>query len=155
MQIILLSKVENLGSLGDVVNVRNGYARNFLIPYGKAKAATRSNVAEFAALRAELEKQAQSILAAAHVRAKGLSGASVSISAKVGEEGKLFGSIGTAEIADALVAAGHHAEKREVRLPEGPLRHVGEYEITLHLHADVNTTVNVTVVGEAEEAHAG
>ena len=148
MQVILLSKVENLGSLGDVVNVRNGYARNFLIPYGKAKAATRSNVAEFAALRAELEKKALEILAAAQARAKTLAGVAISITAKVGDEGKLFGSIGTAEIAEALSAAGHAVEKREVRLPEGPLRLVGGYEVTLHLHADVNTVVNVTVVGE-------
>ncbi|MEW5837350.1 MAG: 50S ribosomal protein L9 [Pseudomonadota bacterium] len=150
MQVILLSKVENLGSLGDVVNVRNGYARNFLIPYGKAKAATRSNVAEFAALRAELEKKALEILAGAQARAKTLAGVAVSIAAKVGEEGKLFGSIGTAEIADALTAAGHEVEKREVRLPEGPLRLVGDYEVTLHLHADVNTVVNVSVVAEEE-----
>ncbi len=150
MQVILLSKVENLGSLGDVVNVRNGYARNFLIPYGKAKAATKSNVAEFAALRAELEKKAAEILAAARVRAANLAGATVSITAKVGDEGKLFGSIGTAEIAEALSAAGHAVEKREVRLPEGPLRVIGAYEITLHLHADVNTTVNVNVMGEVE-----
>ena len=148
MQVILLSKVENLGSLGDVVNVRNGYARNFLIPYGKAKAATRSNVAEFAALRAELEKKALEILAAAQARAKTLAGVAISITAKVGDEGKLFGSIGTAEIAEALSAAGHAVEKREVRLPEGPLRLVGGYEVTLHLHTDVNTVVNVTVVGE-------
>ena len=150
MQVILLSKVENLGSLGDVVNVRNGYARNFLIPYGKAKAATRSNVAEFAALRAELELKAKEILAAAQARAKALAGVAVSIAAKVGDEGKLFGSIGTSEIAEALSAAGHAVEKREVRLPEGPLRMVGGYEVTLHLHAAVNTVVNVTIVAEAE-----
>lgn len=148
MQVILLGKVENLGSLGDVVNVRNGYARNFLIPYGKAKAATRANVAEFAALRAELEKQAAELLAAARARAAALEGVAVSIAAKAGAEGKLFGSLGAAEISEALSAAGHAVEKREVRLPEGPLRNVGEFEVQLHLHADVNTSVTITVVSE-------
>jgi large subunit ribosomal protein L9 len=149
MEVILLSKVENLGNLGDVVKVRNGYARNFLIPYGKAKAATKANVAEFEARRAELEKAAAEALAAAQARAAQLEGVSVTIAGKAGTEGKLFGSIGTAEIADALTAAGHAVEKREVRLPTGPLRAVGEYEIDLHLHTDVNTTVKVNVIAEA------
>ncbi|MGB9669811.1 MAG: 50S ribosomal protein L9 [Halothiobacillaceae bacterium] len=148
MEVILLSKVENLGNLGDVVKVRNGYARNFLIPYGKAKAATKANVAEFEARRAELEKAAAEALAAAQARAAQLEGVSVTIAGKAGTEGKLFGSIGTAEIADALTAAGHAVEKREVRLPTGPLRAVGEYEIDLHLHTDVNTTVKVNVIAE-------
>lgn len=149
MEVILLSKVENLGNLGDVVKVRNGYARNFLIPYGKAKAATKANVAEFEARRAELEKAAAEALAAAQARAAQLEGVSVTIAGKAGSEGKLFGSIGTAEIAEALTAAGHAVEKREVRLPTGPLRAVGEYEINLHLHTDVNTTVKVHVIAEA------
>ncbi|MEW6692156.1 MAG: 50S ribosomal protein L9 [Pseudomonadota bacterium] len=149
MEVILLSKVENLGNLGDVVKVRNGYARNFLIPYGKAKAATKANVAEFEARRAELEKAAAEALAAAQARAAQLEGVSVTIAGKAGTEGKLFGSIGTAEIADALTAAGHAVEKREVRLPTGPLRAVGEYDIELHLHTDVNTTVKVNVIAEA------
>ncbi|MEO1751405.1 50S ribosomal protein L9 [Thiofaba sp. EF100] len=149
MEVILLSKVENLGNLGDVVKVRNGYARNFLIPYGKAKVATKSNVAEFEARRAELEKAAAEALAAAQARAAQLEGVAVTIAGKAGTEGKLFGSIGTAEIADALTAAGHAVEKREVRLPTGPLRAVGEYEIDLHLHTDVNTTVKVNVIAEA------
>lgn len=149
MEVILLSKVENLGNLGDVVKVRNGYARNFLIPYGKAKAATRANVAEFEARRAELEKAAAEALAQAQSRAAQLEGVVVTIAGKAGTEGKLFGSIGTAEIADALTAAGHAVEKREVRLPTGPLRAVGEYEIDLHLHTDVNTTVKVNVIAEA------
>lgn len=149
MEVILLSKVENLGNLGDVVKVRNGYARNFLIPYGKAKAATKANVAEFEARRAELEKAAAEALAAAQARAAQLEGVSVTIAGKAGSEGKLFGSIGTAEIAEALTAAGHAVKKREVRLPTGPLRAVGEYEINLHLHTDVNTTVKVHVIAEA------
>ncbi len=149
MEVILLSKVENLGNLGDVVKVRNGYARNFLIPYGKARAATKANVAEFEARRAELERLAAEALASAQARAAAIEGVSVTISAKAGAEGKLFGSIGTAEIADALTAAGHEVKKREVRLSSGPLRSVGEYEIELHLHTDVNTTVKVNVVPEA------
>jgi large subunit ribosomal protein L9 len=149
MEVILLSKVENLGNLGDVVKVRNGYARNFLIPYGKAKVATKANVAEFEARRAELERAAAEALAAAQGRAAQLEGVSVTIAGKAGTEGKLFGSIGTAEIANALTAAGHAVEKREVRLPTGPLRAVGEYDIELHLHTDVNTTVKVNVVAEA------
>lgn len=149
MEVILLSKVENLGNLGDVVKVRNGYARNYLIPYGKAKAATKANVAEFEARRAELEKAAAEALAHAQSRAAGLEGMVVTIAAKAGTEGKLFGSIGTAEIAEALTAAGYAVEKREVRLPHGPLRVVGEHEITLHLHTDVNVAVKVNVVAEA------
>ncbi|MDM7321820.1 MAG: 50S ribosomal protein L9 [Gammaproteobacteria bacterium] len=149
MEVILLSKVENLGNLGDVVKVRNGYARNFLIPYGKAKAATRANVAEFEARRAELEKAAAEALAAAQARAAQLEGVVVTIASKAGAEGKLFGSIGTAEIAEALTTAGYAVEKREIRLPNGPLRAVGEYDIKLHLHTDVNTSVKVNVIAEA------
>lgn len=149
MEVILLSKVENLGNLGDVVKVRNGYARNFLIPYGKAKAATRANVAEFEARRAELEKAAAEALAQAQARAAQLEGVVVTIAGKAGTEGKLFGSIGTAEIAEALTAAGHGVAKREVRLPTGPLRAVGEYDIVLHLHTDVNTSIKVNVIAEA------
>ncbi len=148
MEIILLSKVENLGNLGDVVKVRNGYARNFLIPYGKAKAATKANVAEFEARRAELEKAAAEALAHAQARAAQLEGVAVTVAGKAGTEGKLFGSIGTAEIADAMTAAGHAVEKREVRLPTGPLRAVGEYEVELHLHSDVNTSIKVNVIAE-------
>ncbi|MEW6444844.1 MAG: 50S ribosomal protein L9 [Pseudomonadota bacterium] len=149
MEIILLSKVENLGNLGDVVKVRNGYARNFLIPYGKAKAATRTNVAEFEARRADLEKAAADALAHAQARAVQLEGVAVTIAGKAGTEGKLFGSIGTAEIADAMSAAGHAVEKREVRMPNGPLRAVGEFEVELHLHTDVNTIIKVNVIAEA------
>lgn len=151
MEVILLGKVENLGNLGDVVKVRNGYARNFLIPYGKAKSATKANVAEFEARRAELEKAAAEALAAAQARAAKLEGAAVTIAGRAGTEGKLFGSVGTAEVADALTAAGLTVEKREVRMPNGPLRAVGEFDIELHLHSDVNANVKVTVVAESAE----
>jgi len=151
MEIILLSKVENLGNLGDVVNVRSGYARNFLIPYGKAKSATRANVAAFEARRAELEKFATEALVAAHARAAQLEGVSVTVAGKAGAEGKLFGSIGAAEVAEALTAAGHAVEKREVRMPTGPIRATGEFDVELHLHSDVNVTVKVSVVAESSE----
>ncbi|MDD3608762.1 MAG: 50S ribosomal protein L9 [Halothiobacillaceae bacterium] len=148
MQVILLSKVENLGKLGDVVNVRPGYARNFLIPYGKAKAATKGNLEAFEARRAELERLAAEALAAAQARAEKLSGLVVTLSAKAGTEGKLFGSVGTAEIAEAASAAsGLVVEKREVRMPDGVLRTVGEFDIGLHLHSDVNVDIKVVVEG--------
>ncbi len=150
MEVILLEKVENLGDLGDKVSVRSGYGRNFLIPHGKAKPATPENVKEFEARRAELEKQAAEVLAAAEARKAQMEGLSVTIKAKAGDEGKLFGSVGTADIADAVTAAGVELAKHEVRMPEGPLRATGEYEIQLHLHTDVDTVV--TVVVEADEA---
>lgn len=149
MQVILLNKVENLGTLGDVVNVRAGYARNFLIPYGKAKAATKANMAEFEARRAELESQAAAELAAAVAQAEKLAEATVTIPVKAGSEGKLFGSVGTVEIADAVSAAyGVTIEKRQVRLSNGALRSIGEFEVPVHLHTDVNAIVKVVVVGE-------
>jgi len=150
MQVILLNKVENLGTIGDVVNVRPGFARNFLIPFGKAKPATKDNLAEFEARRAELEKIAAEELASAQARAEKLQEASVTIGVKAGSEGKLFGSVGTAEIADAITSdLGVEIAKREVRLPEGALRTTGEFEVELHLHSDVNVTIKVVVVGEA------
>lgn len=148
MEVILLEKVENLGDLGDKVAVRAGYARNYLIPGGKAKYATANNIAEFEARRAELEKIAAVSLAEAEARKAKLEGMVVTLPANVGAEGKLFGSIGTAEIADAVTQAGVEIEKREVRLPDGALRHVGEFDITLHLHSDVNVDVKVEVVPE-------
>jgi len=149
MQVILLSKVENLGGLGDMVKVRPGYARNYLIPYGKAKPATKENIAEFEARRAELERLAAEQLAAAQERAAKLEGQSVTVTSKVGAEGKLFGSVGTAEIAEAVSAqTGVKVEKREVRLLEGAFRTTGEFEVTLHLHSDVDATLTVVVVGE-------
>ncbi len=148
MEVILLEKVENLGDLGDKVNVKPGYGRNFLIPGGKATAATAENIAAFEARRAELEKHAAESLAQAESRKTALENIAVTITAKAGEEGKLFGSIGPADIAEAVTSAGVAIEKKEVRMPEGPLRMTGEYEVGVHLHTDVNTSLKVTVEAE-------
>ncbi|HKJ94499.1 MAG TPA: 50S ribosomal protein L9 [Gammaproteobacteria bacterium] len=148
MEVILLEKVENLGDLGDRVNVRPGYGRNYLIPHGRAKAATAENIKFFEERRAELERKAAEAIAEAGKRAEQLAGLTVTIKAKAGDEGKLFGSVGTQDIADAVTAAGVAIERHEVRMPEGPLRATGEYEIELHLHTDVNTTVQVVVAAE-------
>ena len=148
MEVILLEKVANLGSLGDKVKVKAGYGRNFLLPYGKAVPATAANVQAFEERRAELEKAAAEKLAAAQARAEALEGASFTISSKAGEEGKLFGSIGVRDIADAITAGGTEVEKSEVRLPEGPIRVTGEYEIELQLHSDVEVNVKLAVVAE-------
>ena len=148
MDVILLEKVANLGSLGDKVKVKAGYGRNFLLPYGKAVAATADNLKAFEERRAELEKAAAEKLSAAQARGEALEGASVTITSKAGEEGKLFGSIGVRDIADAITATGTDVEKSEVRLPEDPLRVVGEYEIELQLHSDVTVHINLAVVAE-------
>ncbi|MFC4259432.1 50S ribosomal protein L9 [Marinobacter lacisalsi] len=148
MEVILLEKVANLGSLGDKVKVKSGYGRNFLLPYGKAVAATTENLKAFEERRAELEKTAADKLAAAQSRAEALEGKSFTISSKAGDEGKLFGSIGVRDIADAITAGGTDVEKSEVRLPEGPLRVTGEYEIELQLHTDVTVTVQLAVVAD-------
>jgi large subunit ribosomal protein L9 len=148
MEVILIEKVDRLGGLGDLVNVRSGFARNYLLPTGKAKVATAENIAEIEARRAEFEKAEAEALAAAEARRDQLSGLDISITAKSGTEGKLFGSIGNTDIADAVTAAGVEIAKREVRLPEGPIRLAGEYEITLHLHTDVDAVVKVTIIGE-------
>ena len=148
MEVILLEKVENLGSLGDRVNVKPGYGRNFLIPSGKATPATEEHIKAFEARRAELEKAASAALSEAEARRDMLSDMTVTIAAKAGEEGKLFGSVGTADIAAAIVAAGVEVERSEVRLPEGAFRELGEYRVQLHLHTDVNT--ELTLVIEAE-----
>ena len=149
MEVILLEKVENLGNLGDKVKVRSGYGRNYLLPQGKATTATPENIEAFEARRAELEKAAADAVAAANARREKIDGAKVTITAKAGDEGKLFGSVGAGEVAEALSqATGVEVEKREVRMPSGPLRSVGEYELELHLHTDINATV--TVVVEAE-----
>jgi large subunit ribosomal protein L9 len=150
MNVVLLDKIENLGNLGDKVTVRAGYARNYLIPGGKAKYATEANIAEFEARRAELEKNAAESLAQAEKRRDQLTDIEVTIEANVGSEGKLFGSIGPAEVADAVTAAGVALEKREIRMPEGALRHTGEFDIDVHLHIDVDTSVKVIVIGEEE-----
>lgn len=148
MEVILLEKIDSLGGLGDKVRVRPGYARNYLLPQGKAKFATPENIAEFEARRAELERAATEALAAAEMRRESLAGMVIEITAKAGGEGKLFGSIGAADIAEAVTARGVEVEKREVRLPEGPLRQAGEYEIQLHLHADVDADIRIIVIGE-------
>lgn len=148
MEIILMDKVANLGNLGDVVNVKHGYARNYLIPQGMAKRATKINVAAFEARKAELEKIAAEKLASAQARADKLSGISVKISQKAGVDGRLFGSITNVDIATALNAQGFEVAKAEVRMPDGPFKAVGEYSVTLSLHTDVTTDINVVVVGE-------
>jgi large subunit ribosomal protein L9 len=150
MQVILLEKVANLGNLGDRVTVRSGYARNFLLPKGKATLATVDNVKRFEARRAELEKSAQDQLSGAQARAAAFEGFKLTITAKAGSEGKLFGSIGTADIAEAATKAGQALERAEVRLPSGPLRTVGEHVVSVHLHTDID--VELPVVINAEEA---
>ncbi|MCG6971104.1 MAG: 50S ribosomal protein L9 [Gammaproteobacteria bacterium] len=148
MNVILLEKVHKLGSLGDTVAVKPGFGRNFLIPKGMAVSATPDNIAKFEARRAELENVAAEKLSAAESRRESLAEIAVTIAHKAGDEGKLFGSVGTAEIARAISEAGTEVEKREVRLPEGPIRQIGEYDIDIELHSDVVATVKVTIVAE-------
>jgi len=148
MEVILLEKVINLGQLGDMVSVKAGYARNFLVPQGKALPATSSNLKEFEARRAELERRQGESLASAQKRAQQLSEIIVVVSSKVGLEGKLFGSVTAANIAEGLSSAGVEVSKKEVRLPDGPIRKTGDYEVKVHLHPDVNATVTVQVVAE-------
>ena len=148
MEIILLEKITNLGNLGDKVNVKAGYGRNYLVPQGKAVVATAKKIAEFEARRAELEKVAVEKLKAAQARANALSKLEIVIKHKAGDEGKLFGSVGTQNIADAINAAGGAVEKHEVRLPEGAIRQVGEYPIDINLHSDVVVTLPIKVVAE-------
>ncbi len=148
MEVILLEKVANLGTLGTKVNVKPGYGRNFLIPQGKAVPATKANLEAFEARRAELERQEAETLAAAQARAEQLATLAVVIAAKSGDEGKLFGSVGTRDIAEAVTAAGVAVNKLEVRLPNGALRNTGEYKIALQLHSDVMAEVAVTIVAE-------
>ncbi len=148
MDVILLQKVANLGNIGDRVNVKSGYGRNFLLPKGKATLATPANVAKFEARRAELEKVARDDLASAESRAAALKDFVLKIAAKAGNEGKLFGSIGTADIAEACTAQGHKVSRAEVRLPNGPIRMVGDHQVALHLHTDVDVQLQVSVVAE-------
>ena len=148
MEIILMEKVVNLGQLGDVVKVKNGFARNFLIPQGKAKRATESNVADFSVRRAELEAAEQAKMADAQARAEKLSGLTVTIVQKAGVDGKLFGSVTNADIAVALEAQGFKVEKSHVRMPEGHLKQVGDHPVVIALHADVVANVTVSVRGE-------
>lgn len=149
MDVILLEKIDNLGVLGDKVSVKAGYGRNFLIPAGKAVAATKKNLAEFQARREELEKQAAAHLAEAQARKEKIEAlGTVTISRNAGDEGRLFGSVGTGDIADAVTAAGVELAKREVRLPEGPFHATGEYDVQLHLHTDVDVTLKLAIVPE-------
>ncbi len=148
MEVILLEKVGKLGGLGDQVNVKPGYGRNFLLPYGKAVVATEANIAEFESRRAELEAQAAEIKAEAEARAAALGEIELSIGAKAGDEGKLFGSIGTRDIAEALTSAGVEADKSEVRLPEGAIRHVGEFDVDIQVHPEVTATIKLVIAGE-------
>jgi large subunit ribosomal protein L9 len=150
MEIILLESIDRLGGLGDLVNVRPGFARNYLLPKGKAKLATAANIAEIAERRAELEKHEAEVLKAAQTRAEQLEGLEISITAKSGGEGKLFGSVTNANITEAVNEKGIELEKSEVRMPEGPIRLAGEYDIDLHLHTDVNATIKLTVIGEED-----
>jgi len=149
MELILLEKVENLGNIGDVVNVKPGYGRNFLVPKGKAKPATAENIKALESRRAELEAAAAEERKAAEDRAAKIEALGVlTIAAKVGEEDKLFGSLGNVDIAEAVTTAGVELERNEVRLPEGPIRQAGEHDIDVHLHADVNVVVKIIVVDE-------
>ena len=148
MELILLQKVKNLGNLGDKVNVKPGYGRNFLVPQGKATAATPANIAEFEQRRAEYEAKANQQLAGAEARQAQLADASVTVKANASPEGKLFGSVGPRDIAEAFTAAGIALDKSEVVMGEGPLRHVGEFDVQVHLHADVHATVKVVIVAE-------
>jgi len=148
MQIILLEKVANLGTLGDIVKVKAGYARNFLIPTGKAKRATEANKAEFEQRRAELEKAANEILSTTQERASKLEGLMVQVTQKAGVDGRLFGSVTNYDISEALKAQGFEVAKGSVRLPNGPLKQVGDYDIVRDLHTDVKANIKVSVLGE-------
>ena len=148
MDVILLTKVANLGDIGDRVKVKSGYGRNFLLPEGKATLATPANVAKFEARRSELEKIANDQLTAAQGRAAALEGFTLRISAKAGSEGKLFGSVGTTDIAEACSAQGHKVARSEVRLPNGPIRTVGDHQVVLHLHTDIDVQLPVTISAE-------
>lgn len=149
MQVILLEKVVNLGQLGDIVKVREGYGRNFLIPQGKAKRATDANIQAFEARRSELEKAQADALSSAQARAAQLEGMMLQIEQKAGADGKLFGSVGNTDIAEALKNQGVEVHKSEIRMPNGPLKQIGDYPITIDLHSDVKADVTVSVLGAA------
>jgi large subunit ribosomal protein L9 len=148
MEIILLQKVANLGQIGDRVKVKPGYARNYLVPTGRATVATPANIAKFEAQRAELEAKAHEELSAAQTRAAKLENFKLELKAKAGTEGKLFGSIGTSDIAEAAVKAGQPVSRSEVRMPNGPIRTTGEHHVQVHLHTDVDVTLTVNIVAE-------
>ena len=149
MDVILMENVENLGSVGDKVSVKSGFARNYLVPQGKAKMATAANLAEFEAVRAELEKAAAQALQEAQARKQEIEAlGAIEVTARVGSEGKLFGSIGVADVSDAIESLGGNVEKSEIRMPEGALRVVGEHIVDIHLYTDVDTQVTVNIIGE-------
>jgi large subunit ribosomal protein L9 len=148
MEVILLQKVANLGNVGDKVKVRSGFGRNFLLPQGKATLATPENVARFEARRAELERTAREHLQSAEERAAAMQDFKLTVQAKAGTEGKLFGSIGTSDIAEAVTRSGFRINRSEVRLPNGPLRMLGEHVVSLHLHADIDVPLHVTIIAE-------
>jgi large subunit ribosomal protein L9 len=149
MEVILLEKIANLGNLGDRVAIKTGYGRNYLVPQGKAVPATASKIAEFEVRRAELEQAATEKLLAAQSRAAALAKLAVVINHKAGDEGRLFGSVGTQAIAEAITAAGEAVQKHEIRLPNGTIRHIGNYDVVIHLHTDVNATISVKIAPEA------
>jgi large subunit ribosomal protein L9 len=149
MEVILLENIENLGSVGDKVSVKSGFARNYLVPQGKAQVATAANLAEFEARRAELERAAAEALQAALDRKQAIEAlTAIDVTAKVGSEGKLFGSVGVADVSDAIDSLGITVEKSEIRMPEGALRVVGEHVVDIHLYTDVDTQVTINIIGE-------
>jgi len=149
MEVILLENIENLGALGDKVSVKSGFARNYLVPHGKAKMATAANLAEFEARRAELESAVADALSEAQEKQQAIEAlGTLEIVAKVGSEGKLFGSVGITDIVDLIAEAGVVVEKREIRLPDGAIRITGEHVIDIHVHADVDTSVTISIIGE-------
>jgi len=148
MNVILLDKVENLGEIGDMVNVKPGYGRNYLLPQGKATLATKQNLAEFESRRAELEKASAEELAAAKARANLVEGMELVIPANVGSEGKLFGSVGPIDITEAFSKVGVEVARAEIRMPDGPIHEIGDFSIGLHFHSDVNVDINLKVVAE-------
>jgi large subunit ribosomal protein L9 len=149
MEVILLEKIANLGNLGDKVTIKSGYGRNYLVPQGKAVAATAKKIAEFEARRAELEKAAAEKLSAAQKLGNELSKLQIVITHKAGDEGRLFGSVGTHNIAEAITEAGIAVEKQQIRLPHGAIRHIGEYPIDINLHSDVIVTLTIKIAAEA------
>ncbi len=148
MDVILLEKVRNLGSLGEQVRVKSGYGRNFLIPGGKAVPATKQNIEKFEVRRAELEQSQADILAKATARAEAMNGLVITLKQKAGAEGKLYGSVGTVDILEAVTETGIELARQEIRLPEGPFRNIGEHDVEIHLHSDVKATIRVNIIPE-------
>ncbi|MCK5896616.1 MAG: 50S ribosomal protein L9 [Cocleimonas sp.] len=151
MQVILMERIENLGALGDIVAVRSGYARNYLVPQRKAKIATKINLEAFEEIRAELEAVEAKVIAAAQERCDAIEKLAIDITVNAGAEGKLFGSVTNHEVADAITAAGVAVERKEIRMPEGPIRLIGHYEVSVHLHSDIDAVVKVAVMNEDGE----